>query len=130
MTANSSPRPTTCNRSCRLTTTFFKPFFLVKICLLSTTLADQSSKIMSTDEIVRISPRTGKPVRQGKYKAGPGRSNHGPAREPAPQVEARQPNEPGKPAIRFSGNADDAHGLLKAIYQDTSLPLYARMDAA
>ena len=38
---------------------------------------------MSKDEWRRISSRTGEPVRQGNYKAGPGRGNRGvPARPP------------------------------------------------
>ena len=84
---------------------------------------------MSDDEFVRISPRTGKPLRQGDYKAGPGRGNHGPAREPSPKLQTPEPPAVKAP-IHFDGNASDAHSLLRAIYQDTSLPLYARMDAA
>src|SRR3981081_590423 len=96
---------------------------------------------MST-EWLRISPRTGKPVRQGNYKAGPGRGNHGPARPAdAPrqvkQVGSKAPPSAPEPepasatlSIHFSGTAENAHSLLKAIYADTSLPLHVRMNAA
>src|SRR3982074_214862 len=98
---------------------------------------------MST-EWLRISPLTGKPVRQGNYKAGPGRGNHGPARpaETPRQVKpvgAKAPPSEPEPepepvsatlSIHFSGTAENAHSLLKAIYADTSLPLSVRMNAA
>src|SRR6516225_12327759 len=37
---------------------------------------------------------------------------------------------PERPPITSSVTAEDAHTLLKAIYNDVSLPLYARLDAA
>ncbi len=89
---------------------------------------------MSKDQWLRISPRTGKPVKQGNYKAGPGRGNSGvPARAPwlasIEPISAPAPNQE-QPPIISSVTAEDAHTLLKKIYNDTSLPLYARLDAA
>ena len=89
---------------------------------------------MSKDQWLRISPRTGKPVKQGNYKAGPGRGHSGvPAR--APRLAATEPIStpapiPEQPPIISSVTAENAHTLLKYIYNDTSLPLYARLDAA
>ena len=89
---------------------------------------------MSKDQWLRISPRTGKPVKQGHYKAGPGRGHSGvPAR--APRLVSTEPIStpapiPERPPITSSVTAEDAHTLLKAIYNDVSLPLYARLDAA
>lgn len=86
---------------------------------------------MSQEQWVRISPRTGKPVRKGGYKAGPGRGNHAPARSPAILEEVlAMATEPSDPAMHSAVMASDAHSLLRAIYCDTSLPLYARVDAA
>jgi hypothetical protein len=89
---------------------------------------------MSKDQWLRISPRTGKPVKQGNYKAGPGRGHSGvPARAPrsvsTEPIPAPAPT-PEQPPIISSVTAEDAHTLLKNIYNDTSLPLYARLDAA
>src|ERR1700752_3736708 len=88
---------------------------------------------MSKDQWLRISPRTGKPVREGAYRAGPGRGNHSPARPPGSQ--ATEPltsasPKPLEPPLTSDVVAENAHTLLKRIYNDTSLPLYARMDAA
>jgi hypothetical protein len=89
---------------------------------------------MSKDQWLRISPRTGKPVKQGNYKAGPGRGHSGvPAR--APRLAATEPIStpapiPEQPLITSSVTAENAHTLLKNVYNDTSLPLYARLDAA
>ena len=89
---------------------------------------------MSKDQWLRISPRTGKPVKQGHYKAGPGRGHSGvPAR--APRLVSTEPISapapiPEQPPITSSVTAEDAHTLLKRIYNDVSLPLYARLDAA
>ena len=89
---------------------------------------------MSKDQWLRISPRTGKPVKQGNYKAGPGRGHSGvPAR--APRLAATEPMSPPapipeQPPITSTVTAEDAHTLLKRIYNDVSLPLYARLDAA
>ena len=86
------------------------------------------------DQWLRISPRTGKPVKQGNYKAGPGRGHSGvPAR--APRLAATEPIStpapiPEQPLITSSVTAENAHTLLKNVYNDTSLPLYARLDAA
>ena len=88
---------------------------------------------MSKDQWLRISPRTGEPVRQGSYKAGPGRGNCGvPARVPglSPTEPTSTPTIPPAPPITSNVTAEDAHTLLKKIYNDTSLPLYARLDAA
>src|SRR6516165_5606742 len=89
---------------------------------------------MSKDQWLRISPRTGKPVKQGHYKAGPGRGHSGiPARTPrlvsTEPIPAPAPI-PERPPITSDVTAEDAHTLLKRIYNDTSLPLYARLDAA
>jgi hypothetical protein len=89
---------------------------------------------MSKDQWLRISPRTGKPVKQGNYKAGPGRGNSGvPARAPRPAltepIAAPTPIQE-QPPITSCVTAEDAHTLLKNIYNDTPLPLYARLDAA
>ena len=89
---------------------------------------------MSKDQWLRISPRTGKPVKQGNYKAGPGRGHSGvPAR--APRLASTEPMSapaliPEQPPITSSVTAENAHTLLKNVYNDTSLPLYARLDAA
>ena len=89
---------------------------------------------MSKDQWLRISPRTGKPVKQGNYMAGPGRGPSGvPAR--TPQLASTEPISkpapiPEQPPITSSVTAEDAHTLLKRIYNDVSLPLYARLDAA
>jgi hypothetical protein len=89
---------------------------------------------MSKDQWLRISPRTGKPVRPGNYKAGPGRGHSGvPAR--ASRLAATEPIStpapiPERPPITSDVTAEDAHTLLQRIYNDTSLPLYARLDAA
>ena len=89
---------------------------------------------MSKDQWLRISPRTGKPVKQGNYKAGPGRGHGGvPARAPrlAPIEPISTPAPiPEQPPITSTVTAENAHTLLKAIYNDTTLPLYARLDAA
>jgi hypothetical protein len=89
---------------------------------------------MSKDKWLRISPRTGNPVKQGNYKAGPGRGHSGvPARAPrlAPTEPISTPAPiPEQPPITSTVTAEDAHTLLKNIYNDTSLPLYARLDAA
>jgi DNA-directed RNA polymerase subunit L len=88
---------------------------------------------MTKDQWQRISPRTGQPVRRGNYKAGPGRGNCGiPARPPGlpPTEPPTPPPLTQAPPITSSVTAEDAHSLLKAIYNDTSLPLYARLDAA
>jgi hypothetical protein len=86
------------------------------------------------DQWLRISPRTGKPVKQGNYKAGPGRGHGGvPARAPrlAPTEPISAPAPiPEQPPITSTVTAENAHTLLKAIYNDTTLPLYARLDAA
>ena len=89
---------------------------------------------MSKDQWLRISPRTGNPVKQGNYKAGPGRGHSGvPARSPRP-VSTEPISAPAlipeQPPIISSVTAENAHMLLKNIYNDTSLPLYARLDAA
>jgi hypothetical protein len=86
------------------------------------------------DQWLRISPRTGKPVKQGNCKAGPGRGHGGvPARAPRPAltepISAPAPI-PEQPPITSTVTAKNAHTLLKSIYNDVSLPLYARLDAA
>ena len=89
---------------------------------------------MSKDQWLRISPRTGNPVKQGNYKAGPGRGHSGvPAR--TPRLVSTEPMSapvpiPEHPPVTSSVTAENAHTLLKNIYNDTSLPLYARLDAA
>ena len=89
---------------------------------------------MAKDQWLRISPRTGNPVKQGNYKAGPGRGHSGvPAR--APRLASTEPMPapapiPEQPPITSSVTAENAYTLLKSIYNDTSLPLYARLDAA
>jgi hypothetical protein len=89
---------------------------------------------MSKDQWLRISPRTGNPVKQGNYKAGPGRGHSGvPARAPRPvsnEPISAPAQIPEQPPITSSVTAENAHTLLKNIYNDTSLPLYARLDAA